>query len=138
MNRKLQKLHDNLCTSPLRLTLSGNSRALCASIRRIKKKCLSWRPACLDEPLPRPGNSVAIRLLKVIKSRRPPPGLVSTRIPFLSWKKESKESLMRIKTASSNVQKGQHRFIDPFLGGCSVSQRVTVFTFLCLFSAGWK
>ncbi|XP_011613024.1 interleukin-23 receptor isoform X1 [Takifugu rubripes] len=32
---------------------------------RIKKKCLSWRPACLDEPLPRPGNSVAIRLLKL-------------------------------------------------------------------------
>ncbi|KAK1896887.1 Interleukin-12 receptor subunit beta-2 [Dissostichus eleginoides] len=32
--------------------------------KRIKQKCISWGPAWLDENLPKPGNSNAIRLLK--------------------------------------------------------------------------
>ncbi|XP_070765192.1 interleukin-23 receptor isoform X2 [Enoplosus armatus] len=31
---------------------------------RIKQKCISWRPAWYDENLPKPGNSLAIRLLE--------------------------------------------------------------------------
>ncbi|XP_029285738.1 interleukin-23 receptor [Cottoperca gobio] len=32
--------------------------------KRIKQKCISWGPAWLDEKLPKPGNSNAIRLLE--------------------------------------------------------------------------
>ncbi|XP_075895651.1 interleukin-23 receptor isoform X2 [Nelusetta ayraudi] len=32
--------------------------------RRIKEKCASWRPAWFNQPLPKLGNSLAIRLLK--------------------------------------------------------------------------
>ncbi|XP_068599909.1 interleukin-23 receptor [Brachionichthys hirsutus] len=37
----------------------------CSCVKeRIKQKCISWRPAWLDENLPKPGNSLAARLLK--------------------------------------------------------------------------
>uniref|UniRef100_UPI0037E73288 interleukin-23 receptor n=1 Tax=Semicossyphus pulcher TaxID=241346 RepID=UPI0037E73288 len=32
--------------------------------QRVKQKCISWGPVCIGENLPKPGNSLAIRLLK--------------------------------------------------------------------------
>lgn len=64
---KLHRLQDNVCGLATAPQSEQELKALLVSICRIKKKCLSWKPACLDQPLPKPGNSVAIRLLKVIK-----------------------------------------------------------------------
>ncbi|KAF1385920.1 hypothetical protein PFLUV_G00112780 [Perca fluviatilis] len=38
---------------------------------RIKQKCISWRPAWLNETLPKPGNSNAIRLLEQLYESEP-------------------------------------------------------------------
>lgn len=62
---KLHRLQENFCGLATAPQSEQELKALFAC--RIKKKCMSWRPECLDEPLPKPGNSVAIRLLKVIK-----------------------------------------------------------------------
>ncbi|XP_051233214.1 interleukin-23 receptor [Dicentrarchus labrax] len=39
--------------------------------RRIKQKCISWGPAWFDEHLPKPGNSIAIRLLEQDETEPP-------------------------------------------------------------------
>ncbi|XP_070817484.1 interleukin-23 receptor [Chaetodon trifascialis] len=38
---------------------------------RIKQKCVSWGPAWFDQNFPKPGNSIAIQLLKQDKSEQP-------------------------------------------------------------------
>lgn len=64
---KLHRLQENFCGLTTAPQSEWELKGLFLSTCRIKKKCLSWKPACLNEPLPKPGNSVAIRLLKVIK-----------------------------------------------------------------------
>lgn len=66
---KLHRLHQNFCGLATVPQSEQELKGFSVSICRIKKKCLSWKPSCLDEQLPKPGNSVAMRLLKVIKNQ---------------------------------------------------------------------